>query len=113
MVLDPVRLGVVKSLDAPGGAFTGVTIPVSPGKQIESLLQAVPTVRRLGLLYTEQDPTTLAFLADAAIDAGRLHVELIAIPVKPNQSAREALTHMSPAPDALWLLPDPASSGQP
>jgi putative ABC transport system substrate-binding protein len=112
MVLDPVRLGVVKSLDAPGGEFTGITIPVSAGKQMESLVQADPSVHRLGLLYTDQDPTSLAFLADAAEDARRLHIELIAVPVKPNQSAREALTRISPPPDALWLVPDPASSGQ-
>ena len=111
MVLDPVRLGVVKSLESPGATFTGITIPVSPGKQLESLLQAAPSVHRIGLLYTEQDPTSLAFLADAEVDASRLHVELISVPVKSNQTAREALARISPTPDAIWLLPDPASSG--
>jgi putative ABC transport system substrate-binding protein len=111
MVLDPVRLGVVKSLESPGGNFTGVTLPVSPGKQMDALLQTAPRVRRIGLLYTDQDPTSLAFIAEAREDAARLNVEIVALPVKAAQTTRDALQRFSPLPDALWLLPDPASSG--
>lgn len=111
MVLDPVRLGVVKSLEKPGGNFTGITMPVSAGKQMDALLQAAPRVKRIGLLYTDQDPTSLAFLTEAKEDAGRLNLELIAIPVKPSQTTRDALKQFPSPPDALWLLPDPASSG--
>ena len=111
MVLDPIRLGVVKSLESPGGNFTGVTLPVGPGKQIDSLLQTAPRVHRIGLLYSEDDPTSLAFLAEARVDAAKLNVEIAAVPVKSSQASRDALKQFSPLPDALWLLPDPASSG--
>jgi putative ABC transport system substrate-binding protein len=110
MVLDPVRLGVVGSIETPGGNFTGITIPVSPGKQLDALLQTAPAVRRIGLLYTDQDPTSIAFLSDAKEDAKRLHVEISAIAVPPSQSARDALKQFPNPPDAIWLLPDPASS---
>ncbi len=111
MVLDPVSLGIVKSLESPSGNFTGVTLPVSPGKQLDALLQTVPNVRRVGLLYTDRDPTSLAFLTEAKEDAKRLNVEITAVPVQPVQSARDALNQFAAVPDALWLLPDPASSG--
>jgi putative ABC transport system substrate-binding protein len=110
MVLDPVSLGVATSIDSPGGNFTGITIPVSPGKQMEMLLQTAPGVRRIGLLYTDQDPTSLAFLAEAKEDAKRLHVEIVANAVPPSQSTRDALKQFSTPPDAIWLLPDTASS---
>ena len=111
MVLDPVSLGVVQSLDSPGGMFSGVTIPVSPGKQIEAILQAAPRVRSIGLLYTDRDPTSLAFLAEAREDAKRLSVDLSVVPVTPSESTHSALLRFPKLPDAIWLLPDPASSG--
>jgi len=111
MVLDAVRLGIVKSNDSPGGTFSGVTIPVSPGKQMDALLQAAPKVRKIGILYTDRDATSLAFLSDAQLDAARLQIELIPVAVAPAQSARDALAKFPSPPDAVWLIPDPASSG--
>lgn len=111
MVLDPIRLGVVKSLENPGGKITGATITVSPGKQLDALLQAAPHVHRIGLLYTDQDATSLTFLAEAKSEAERLNLALDPVPVTTSQSARDAFKQFATPPDALWLLPDPASSG--
>jgi putative ABC transport system substrate-binding protein len=111
MVLDPVSMGVTKSLENPGSNFTGVTLSVRPGKQLETLLLTAPKVRRIGLLYTDHDPTSMAFLADAVADAKPLNVEIVAIAVPSSQSARDALKQFSTnPPDAIWLLPDLASS---
>jgi putative ABC transport system substrate-binding protein len=112
MILDPVSLGIVKSLESPGGNFTGTTLLVSPGKQLDALLQAVPTVRHIGVLYTDQDSTSLALLKDARQDGDRLKVEITAIAVKPAQTTQQALAELNGKVDALWLIPDPASTGQ-
>ncbi|HLK60600.1 MAG TPA: ABC transporter substrate-binding protein [Chthonomonadaceae bacterium] len=111
MVLDPVALGVAKSLDAPGGNFTGTTLLVSPGKQLDSLIQTAPKTHRIGILYTDQDPTSLAFLEDAKQDAKRLNMELDPIAVKSGQASKEALSQLKADTNALWLIPDPASTG--
>src|SRR5262249_1140136 len=50
---DPVASGLVKSVARPGGNFTGffLDIPELGGKQIELLVEAVPTVSRLAMLW--------------------------------------------------------------
>ena len=111
VVLDPVSLGAAKSLDEPGSVFTGTTLLVPPGKQFDALLQSCPKVRRIGVLFTENDPTSMAYLKEAQADAKRLSLELRAIAVKPDQAGKAALEQMTGAVDALWLIPDPASTG--
>jgi putative ABC transport system substrate-binding protein len=53
MESDPVASGLVKSVARPGGNFTGffLDIPELGGKQIELLMEAVPTVSRLAVLW--------------------------------------------------------------
>jgi putative tryptophan/tyrosine transport system substrate-binding protein len=111
MILDPVSLGVVKSLAEPGGNFTGSTLLVSPGKQFDTLLQSCPKARRIGVLFTENDPTSMAFLKEAQEEAQRLSIELHAVAVKPGQASKDALQQFKGSVDALWLIPDPASTG--
>jgi putative ABC transport system substrate-binding protein len=50
---DPVASGLVKGVARPGGNFTGffLDIPELGGKQIELLVEAVPTVSRLAVLW--------------------------------------------------------------
>jgi putative tryptophan/tyrosine transport system substrate-binding protein len=111
LVLDPISLGVAKSLEAPGGNFTGSTLLVSPGKQLDALLQALPGVHRVGVLHTAEDTTSLALIAEAQQEAKRLQIEIVATPVKKGQSAKEVWKGLSQAPEAIWIIPDPASTG--
>ena len=78
--MDPVRTGLVASLDRPGGNITGVTnryVEVAP-KRLELLHELVPTARVVALLV---DPTNYAAQAEANIRdvqaaAGKLGLEL-------------------------------------
>lgn len=112
MVLDPVRLGVVKSLDSPGGKFTGTTILVSPGKQLEALAQTVPKVRHIGVLYTDKDSTSLAMIQEARQEADRLNLQIIPVPIAEGKpTTRADLDQLKDRAEAIWLIPDPASTG--
>ena len=112
MVLDPVSLGVAVSLDVPGGKFTGTTLLISPGKQLDALLQAAPQVHKVGVLYTENDPTSTAFLTQARQEAQSLHLEIVAKAIAADKEAdRAAVETLAGQVDAVWLIPDPASSG--
>ena len=110
MVLDPISMGLVKSLDAPGGTWSGTTLLVSPGKQLDTLAQALPAAHRIGVLYTDQDATSLALLAEAQRDATRLHLEIVALPAKHLDAPADDLALLKNV-DALWLIPDAASTG--
>lgn len=115
MLLDPVSLGLVKSYSSPGGEFTGTTMVVNSGKQLDMLLQVDPKVHKVGVLYTDGDATSLAFLAQAQIEAKRLAVEIVAHPISPSDtspdSLQAAVKQLASQVDAFWLIPDPASTG--
>ena len=76
---DPVLLGLVGSLNRPGGNVTGVTnsgVEVA-SKQLELLHELVPTATTVALLVNPTNPTLAdALLRDAQPAAGKLGLKL-------------------------------------
>ena len=69
---DPVKLGVVASINRPGGNVTGVSflLNVLAAKRVELLRAMVPTAARIGLLFNPDNPNAEADTA-AAQEAAR------------------------------------------
>src|SRR5262245_33764954 len=67
---DPVLLGLVESLARPGGNITGVASlgRELSGKRLELLLEAIPTIKRVGLLYSPTGVLTAAALSRRNIE---------------------------------------------
>jgi putative tryptophan/tyrosine transport system substrate-binding protein len=111
MILDPVSLGVAKSLAVPGGSFTGTTLLVSPGKQLEALQQVDSNVKKVGVLYTAGDPTSTAFLAYASQEAQGLNIQVVSVPITDyDSSGHQALETLAGHVNAFWMIVDPASA---
>jgi len=55
-VADPVGAKLVNQLDYSGTNFTGVQCSVPEDRQVKALLLALPSVKKVGLLYTPGDP---------------------------------------------------------
>ena len=55
---DPVALGIVSSLDRPGGNITGLTqmSPNLTGKRLELLKELLPRVTRVGFIWDSDNP---------------------------------------------------------
>ncbi len=73
MAGDPVRLGLVASLDRPGGNVTGVAnlnIEVTP-KRLQLLHEVVPAARTLALLVNPANPTVAETQSREARSAAR------------------------------------------
>jgi putative ABC transport system substrate-binding protein len=84
---------------------SGVSMHISPEKQLRALLQAVPRTKKIGLVY---DPDrTGAFVRDAQSAAGRMGLALIAKEVRNAKSAPSLITDMKRQIDLFWMLPDP------
>ena len=64
---DPVRFGLVASLNRPGGHVTGVSLLTSMigAKRIELLRQVAPRISRVGLVMNPSNPTAAAEQVDA------------------------------------------------
>lgn len=60
---DTVQLGLVPSLARPAGNLTGLSFPLAAiaGKQLELLKKAIPSLRRVGVLWNPSNPATPRF----------------------------------------------------
>jgi putative ABC transport system substrate-binding protein len=75
---DPVLLGLVRSLNQPGGNITGITNASTEvgGKALGLLKQMMPTAETIGYLVNPSSPTAKIFLGEARGAAKRLGIEL-------------------------------------
>jgi putative ABC transport system substrate-binding protein len=91
--IDPIRLGLVKSLARPGGNVTGIDdlgIELIP-KRIEMFQQTVPTLKRVLLAYDAADVHTLGQLEAYRDTTRRLGLTLVEKPVRTQDEAQAVL----------------------
>ena len=75
---DPVNLGLVSSLNRPGGNITGVTFFINSlgAKRLELLHAVIPGATVVGFLINPQNPTSTPQISDVQEAARSLGVEL-------------------------------------
>ncbi len=85
---DPVRFGLVKSINRPGGNVTGILFNqnVLGAKRVELLRQISPNISRVALLMNPTNPNVKVEQADAEAGAQKLAIETITLNAS---SARE------------------------
>ncbi|MFZ0066038.1 MAG: ABC transporter substrate-binding protein [Pseudolabrys sp.] len=107
---DPVASGLVSSLARPSGNVTGFTIlgPELEGKRLELLLQTVPGLSRLAILWNPSNPGIVSYF-ETVRNAGR-NLRISLDPVMEVRSADEldnAFTVIASArPQALAVIAD-------
>jgi putative tryptophan/tyrosine transport system substrate-binding protein len=104
---DPVEAGLVTSWARPGGNMTGVSsLQVAlPGKRLELLKEAIPTLLRVAALWNPGNLT--AFLPDTQVAAQALGVQLQAFGMSTLTAFEEAFAAAaSSRAEALIVMPD-------
>lgn len=105
---DPVALGLVDSIAAPGGRLTGfhyLTNDLSP-KRLEILREIVPKLRRVITFYDPRNPSSVSGLAAARNAAEKLGIEVTAHQVTSPQEIRERLRTLAAAEaEAFFFVP--------
>jgi ABC-type uncharacterized transport system substrate-binding protein len=81
--MDPIELGLAKSLARPGYNITGMSLQTSelPGKRLQLIKQILPTASRIAVLFPDID-TSRRLARDHEVPAGALGVELLHLEVR-------------------------------
>jgi putative ABC transport system substrate-binding protein len=91
---DPVKVGLVASLNRPGGNITGVSFLGSllGGKRLELLRQVVPSATKIGVLIYPGTPTTEAERADLQSAANAIGQQLVVADVRKEGDIEPAIS---------------------
>jgi putative ABC transport system substrate-binding protein len=108
--VDPVKEGLVESLNRPGGNATGLAYLTSAlgGKRLEYLRQLVPSATSVAELVHADNPATKPLLRDLSASAVALGVQIIVTSVKSEQELERAFEELAlRRPGALIVGADP------
>jgi putative ABC transport system substrate-binding protein len=92
--VDPVKFGVVASLNRPGGTITGITLldaTLSP-KHVQLLREIVPTATLIGFLTNPDNPSAEDVLPAAEHAARSLGVTILALKARNGRDIEQAFT---------------------
>src|SRR5436189_4216265 len=108
---DPVRFGLVKSLNRPGGNVTGILFNqnVLGAKRVELLRQIAPDVSLVALLMNPTNPNVKIEQADAEAGAKKLGLEAVTFNARNARELHAAFEQLlSAKADAFVTASDPA-----
>lgn len=84
--------------------ITGIDINIPPEEQFNALLQVVPQVKRIGVIY---DPSkSQSIINEAETAAKKLGISLVSRKIDSKSEAINAITMMEGNVDAIWMAPD-------
>jgi putative ABC transport system substrate-binding protein len=112
---DPVQLGLVASLNRPGGNITGVTALNGQlgGKQIGLLRELLPEARRFAVLVNPRSPDTDAVIADLRAAAAALGVQIEVMYASSGREIDVAFASLAgTGAKALLIAADPLFGGR-
>jgi putative tryptophan/tyrosine transport system substrate-binding protein len=94
---DPVKAGIVASLNRPEGNITGVTWFGSDlaGKRLALLHDIVPNISTVGLLLNPSDPEESSQRGDAQDAAGRFNLKLVVMNASTEREIDAAFTRFA------------------
>jgi putative ABC transport system substrate-binding protein len=110
MGADPVKLGVVVSLNRPGGNVTGVYqyYGALGGKRLELIRELVPKASLIAILTNPKNPNSEDHLADVRAAAHTMGQRTIVFPVSADGDIRSAFASIAQqGTDALLVTDDP------
>ena len=110
---DPVGNGAVASLARPGGNVTGLSSQATDtaGKRLELLREIVPEFRRLAILANVGSAFAVLERNEVQTTARSLGLEVATFEIERSQDIGPAFEALKGHADALYVIPDPVTSG--
>lgn len=84
--------------------ITGIDINIPPEEQFNALLQVVPQVKQIGVIYDPSKSQSIIDEAEAA--AKKLGVSLVIRKINSKEEAINAISTLEGNVDAIWMAPD-------
>ena len=84
--------------------INGISMTLSPEKQIIAFLEVLPAVKRVGILYNPD--RTGNFVKGAVSAANNMGISLVAEKVQSAKEVPSALRNIRNKIDAFWMIPD-------
>jgi putative ABC transport system substrate-binding protein len=109
----PVEEGLVQSFARPGGNITGITVAHSDhvAKMLQLLLDLVPAVSDVGVIWSPANPGSTFFLRDTEAAARSLKLKVLPLPMASAADVEPALAAIAGArPGALIVHSTPIPS---
>jgi len=104
----PVEEGLVDSFARPGGNITGITVAQSDhvGKMLQLLLDVVPSLSDVSVIWSPANPGSTFLLKDMEIAARSLKLKILPVGLASDADMEPALAAIMRArPGALVILP--------
>src|SRR6516162_5999090 len=108
---DPVKLGLVASLNRPGSNVTGITFVTAllGAKQLGLLHELQPGAVRIGVLVDPNYPITASFISDVQAAASSIRKQIEVLEVPTGRDIDTAFARLAQKPiDALLVAPAPS-----
>jgi putative tryptophan/tyrosine transport system substrate-binding protein len=111
---DPVKLGLVSSLNRPGANITGVALLLSPlqAKQLQLLSELVPAAGTIALLVNPNNPNIEIRMKDMREAARAVDRELFVATTSSEDELESAFASIRQRTGALVVPPDPFFTGR-
>ncbi|MDD5747430.1 MAG: ABC transporter substrate-binding protein, partial [Candidatus Omnitrophica bacterium] len=91
-IIKPQKIGLVNKLREPGTNFTGSFCAISIIRQLHFIIDALPAVKRIGIIYNPRDADTLARVDDWAAGVAMTEgLTLVRYPLPDTVDSAEAL----------------------
>lgn len=100
----PVLSGFAESTTRPGKNITGASIDVPIDVQFKYFKKIVPSLKRVGVLYTDN---TANLIPAAEVEAKLCDLRLISVKVTDTKELGTALDSLAGVIDGIWSLADP------
>lgn len=105
-VTDPVGAQLVANLDNPGGNVTGISDFSPLDDQLDLIVEIIPGLKRLGVLYNPGEPNSLSILKRLKEIATARGIELVEGPATKSADVQIAAQNLVGKVDAIYLPTD-------
>ena len=105
-VNDPVKSGIVDSLERPGGNITGIKLPLGDDVRLQWLTKIAPNTTHVFVPYTKQDKSSMQSLDVVRAAALQMGIELITVATNSTAEARAVAPDLPAHVNAIYIPRD-------